>query len=397
MPTEALLRNEEDDITPPSDINEDIPENVSRAIMDGLKISGDKRIRTITDLVTRIFEPSDDDKKYRTRVAMDALEPAPKKVQHTKPQRNDYFDDDEYEYEDDRRQEHYDDGRRQRLYKAAVRKAPEPEEVELSVLDRIKFPAFLTGLLLIVVIILVLFIKSLNLGSGSGKLNVNLPELTTPTTPPVTTTVTEPTNTGYITNVPPATVADVTTTVTDETENADPDSTTTTNAGANPTIQVPDFVGKIYEEVRLSTLSQDVTFELKYEFSEDHQRGEILDQSIKPGTWITSGEVVTLTICKGNGSVTVPDYKRGPVSCYPIDDYLALLDESGIKYKAVPEVNSGYLSGYVIGTEPKAGTIIDSLAGDVVIVHFTDNSGNGSVILADGVSASAQAAEGITE
>ena len=147
-----------------------------------------------------------------------------------------------------------------------------------------------------------------------------------------------------------------------------------------------NLVGKIYDEIKTSTLAQDVTFELKYEYREDKQRGEILEQSIKEGTWITSGEVVTLTICKGDGSTVVPDYKRGPMSCYPIQEFLSILDEEGIQYKAIPEVNQGYLSGYVIGTEPKAGTVIDSLSGDVVIVHYTENSGGGSIIQSPGYS-----------
>ena len=66
-----------------------------------------------------------------------------------------------------------------------------------------------------------------------------------------------------------------------------------------------------------------------------------------------------------------------------IKEFLELLDEQGIKYKAVPEVNTGYFSGYVIGTDPKAGAELDS--SDVLIVRYTANDGNGTVIYSPGL------------
>lgn len=90
------------------------------------------------------------------------------------------------------------------------------------------------------------------------------------------------------------------------------------------------------------------------------------------------------SVSKGDGEVEVPSYKTGPVNCYKIEDFLALLDDMGISYRAIPQVNTGYHSGYAIGTEPKAGEILEG--GDVLIVHFTDNSGNGKVICSPGVS-----------
>ncbi|MCI6581150.1 MAG: PASTA domain-containing protein [Oscillospiraceae bacterium] len=374
MPTEASLRSESDDLTPPSSLNCDIPDNVSEAIINGMKVAGDERIQSINDFVTLTFRPSDED---RTKTTVNIGNIASKNAREAIQKRR------ILEAENERAERSEAAPQRQRM----IRPAPEREEYEeeIDIVEKIR-PAALTAMLLIVVVAFIFFLfKQINLGKVANRngLAANLPSFTTAaeTTVPETTTVAKENNGFYLTNVPPATLAPAT-------QATEPDGTavTTETAKEGANIQMANLVGKIYDEIKTSTLAQDVTFELKYEYREDKQRGEILEQSIKEGTWITSGEVVTLTICKGDGSTVVPDYKRGPMSCYPIQEFLSILDEEGIQYKAIPEVNQGYLSGYVIGTEPKAGTVIDSLSGDVVIVHYTENSGGGSIIQSPGYS-----------
>lgn len=374
MPTEASLRSESDDLTPPSSLNCDIPDNVSEAIINGMKVAGDERIQSINDFVTLTFRPSDED---RTKTTVNIGNIASKNAREAIQKRR------ILEAENERAERSEAAPQRQRM----IRPAPEREEYEeeINIVEKIR-PAALTAMLLIVVVAFIFFLfKQINLGKVANRngLAANLPSFTTAaeTTVPETTTAAKENNGFYLTNVPPATLAPAT-------QATEPDGTavTTETAKEGANIQMANLVGKIYDEIKTSTLAQDVTFELEYEYREDKQRGEILEQSIKEGTWITSGEVVTLTICKGDGSTVVPDYKRGPMSCYPIQEFLSILDEEGIQYKAIPEVNQGYLSGYVIGTEPKAGTVIDSLSGDVVIVHYTENSGGGSIIQSPGYS-----------
>ena len=374
MPTESILRNESDDLAPPSAFNSDIPDNVSEAIMQGMKLSGDERIQTITELVTLIFQRSDDEK---TKTTLNIGNIASKRARETQANREAQLKNTEKPervYEQD---EEYSE----RVYRRVPVRNEDDYEA-LTIFDKIKVPAVIGALALAVVIfIVILFGKFFKLNSGNN-MTTNLPVLTTP---PVTTIVTtlppdDIENGFYITNVPPATVASATEAPEETTSDENSETTVTTVQG---NIQMANLIGKQYEEVMVSTLSQDVKFELTYEFREDKPKGEILDQSIKEGTWIVSGEVVVLTISRGSGSGTVPDYKRGPKSCYPIKEFLELLDEQGIKYKAVPEVNTGYFSGYVIGTDPKAGAELDS--SDVLIVRYTANDGNGTVIYSPGL------------
>lgn len=164
-----------------------------------------------------------------------------------------------------------------------------------------------------------------------------------------------------------------------------PEEITTEIPDENANIKMVDLVGKYFEDVKLySTIVQDINLEPEYVKSEVYEKGIIIYQSISANTWLSSGDTVVVQVSKGDGEAEVPSYKTGPVNCYKIEDFLALLDEMGISYRAIPQVNTGYHSGYAIGTEPKAGEILDG--GDVLIVHFTDNSGNGKVICSPGVS-----------
>ncbi|MEG0615628.1 MAG: protein kinase, partial [Oscillospiraceae bacterium] len=59
MPTDAVSRIGNDTLCEPALINTNIPINVSRVIMEGLRLSGDMRIQTVTELVTKHFEQPD--------------------------------------------------------------------------------------------------------------------------------------------------------------------------------------------------------------------------------------------------------------------------------------------------------------------------------------------------
>lgn len=56
MPTEAMSRIGNDNLCEPAKLNPNIPPNVSKVIMAGLKLSGEVRIQTITEFVTKLFE-----------------------------------------------------------------------------------------------------------------------------------------------------------------------------------------------------------------------------------------------------------------------------------------------------------------------------------------------------
>jgi hypothetical protein len=68
-------------------------------------------------------------------------------------------------------------------------------------------------------------------------------------------------------------------------------------------------------------------------------------------------------------------------SSYKYEDYFEMLEELGIEYNPMPEVNWGYADGYVIGISVdgksvRGGDIINLEAGEVLDVRYTDNYKN---------------------
>lgn len=55
-PTDAASRISDDNLIEPAKVNPNIPRNVSKVIMNGMCMSGEIRIQTITELVTQLFE-----------------------------------------------------------------------------------------------------------------------------------------------------------------------------------------------------------------------------------------------------------------------------------------------------------------------------------------------------
>ena len=117
MPTEASLRSESDDLTPPSSLNCDIPDNVSEAIINGMKVAGDERIQSINDFVTLTFRPSDED---RTKTTVNIGNIASKNAREAIQKRR------ILEAENERAERSEASPQRQRM----IRPAPEREEYE---------------------------------------------------------------------------------------------------------------------------------------------------------------------------------------------------------------------------------------------------------------------------
>lgn len=56
-PPEAIARTNDDSMTEPAMLSRNIPQSVSKAVVSGMNLTMDDRIRTITDLVDKLFTP----------------------------------------------------------------------------------------------------------------------------------------------------------------------------------------------------------------------------------------------------------------------------------------------------------------------------------------------------
>ncbi len=311
MPTEATTRLDHDNLCPLTDINMEISENISKAIMQGMNVSIDSRISTVNDLVTALFAKSEKKEHFSSTIRIprtlvtngstssgDTSLPTPST---------------------------------ETSYEVA-------EEPQATLFDKIKFPLMIGVLLL--AIMLVLGIVLVNMFSSSDNDSDSLLQHTN----------------SYNSTDTSDNVVEVTTT--------------------QPTItyMMQNFVGKDVNDVtKDEDLKDKLNFEIEYVYSNDYEIDRIVEQSIPMGDKYTEGDTVTLKVSQGPKTVEIPDYKTGSMSCYSKDDYIKILESKGIPYELVAVVNWGYYSGYVIGTEPSAGEILDVEAGEVLTVTYTDN------------------------
>ncbi len=63
QPVDAPSRLQQDNLIPPAELNPNIPHNVSEAIMKGLCLDSEQRTQTITELVTQLFEQTDEEEQ----------------------------------------------------------------------------------------------------------------------------------------------------------------------------------------------------------------------------------------------------------------------------------------------------------------------------------------------
>ncbi len=84
MPAEAISRIGNDSLIEPSKINYNVPLNISKVIMTGLKVNGEVRIQTITELVTKLFEQPDfiDQPRNQTTTIIIPKQSVPAKPKH---------------------------------------------------------------------------------------------------------------------------------------------------------------------------------------------------------------------------------------------------------------------------------------------------------------------------
>ncbi len=322
-PTDAPSRMENDNLCAPHEMNPSIPRNVSRVIMRGMSLFSDDRIQTVTELVTQLFEHTEDPVPVPVAQPVPAEQPAYR--QHTqqnarRPAR-DYDDYDGYGRD-------YDD------YDVESRE---------SMIDRIKIPIIIgvlcTCLLLVIAIVVLSY---LDMGPFAGSNTSSLPvESNNSFTETVDNIVTEPTS---------------------ETE-----AQTETLADS----KMPDLIGKDFETKKAQLEADNwIILEAVYEYSDEYKAGLIIDQAIEPGDPFASGDTVQVTVSKGPSSVEIPDYKGKSLK-----EYEAELDALGLSEFYVTEAvtNYDYDNGEVIELNKEVGDKFDLTGTETLKIYYASN------------------------
>ena len=314
MPTEAMARVGNDSLLEPCKINPHVPANVSRVIMQAMNLSCQRRIQTITDFVTKLF----DEPSYMDKLPKGATQTIP--IQFP-------------------RQE-----------KQGSKKSSKKKKSNVGM--------FIGAGLLIVIVAIAFFVLVAMLlpenDDDSGQ-DVSLPAVTSPNP------TTEQTQTS-------TTTAPVTT------EEA---ATTTQSQPQGTMFIMPDLRGSKYTSVVESDTWKDrLEFEAVYDYSDEYERGVIFDQDIPEGTELYPVQHVKLFVSQGYATVQIPDYINEFGMRMTQEEYVVLLDELNIKYEFrdlnTPNMASGYVMGvYCPETSSGVGGDINVKDGNTLYVDIS--------------------------
>lgn len=314
-PTEAPSRMENDNLCEPYEMNPSIPRHVSRVIMRGLNLFGADRIQTVTELVTQLFEQVPEPEPKPVPVEP-VYRPRPQQVRQ--PVQPVYEDDD---YEDD--YEDYD------------------VEDRDSMIDRIKIPIIIAVLLTCVLMVIAIVVLNL-LDMGPGGTTSRPLEPTSSTTETVDNIVTEP-----------------------------PVQDTTAPTVESGDSNMPDLRGRDYETKKRQFEAEGWIFlEATYDYSSEYKKGQIISQSIEPGTSFNSGITMQVVVSKGPAKVKIPEYEGKTLK-----EYEKELDALGLRDFYVTEAvtNYKYETGEVIELNVEAGDTFDLTGDDTLKIYYASN------------------------
>lgn len=313
VPEDSAERALSDTLKSPKEINPDIPEQVSDVIMAGMELKQSDRIKTINELVGRLFEP----KTRRAEIEDDGpVQPIVARENRPLPE--------------------------QRTERRAPQRKPVQKKKKSTEKEKTNVGAII-GLSIFLAIVTCFIIAIIYFSDETRQLTQ---QTTTSTTPPPTTTISE-------------------TTPANTTEPPTESSETTTNAPVENAerILLPNFVNRFYNtlESRYSMLK----FNPTYEFNNEYAEGLVFEQDIEPNTEVTGGTEINVKVSKGPESAVLPDYIGKK-----LEDYTAELSEAGIKYDTEAEETTEVKKGYVVRCSKEIGEEILLSDEESVIVYY---------------------------
>ena len=311
-PLDAASRLTDDTLETPASLVPEIPESVSNVIMSGMELDGEKRIQTITELVTKLFEqPEIGGAAVRLSSSSTQTIMIPREALQQGQQRS-------------------SSGGRPAKKKQMSRRG-----VFIAVM------AIMLGIGMFFLLILLF-------SWGTDK-NSDVPEINQ---------ISSDTSTGSeseLTSMP------MLTEMTEKTE-----ASSESKAEENRMLYVMnDITGKNFDIIQRSENYSSLVFEPIYEYNDEYAKGLIFEQSIEKGDNYEEGTEITVKVSMGPKLVTIPDY----ISLSK-KDYFAMLGELGIKYEEKEIETSDVKEGYVVKLSKDAGETIDVEKGEVLTVFI---------------------------
>lgn len=248
MPIEAISRIGNDNLSEPALLNPNIPPNVSKVIMCGLKLSGDMRIQTVTELVTKLFEQPE---------YMDASRTATIAV----PRQSIRMAED--------------------TMKNSIKSKKKPAKFQ-----KLRIMLIVFGIMIVILTVMGLALWNWFDSGTPADSSVSGSSSLLESQMLKAESVTE------ATTAPPA-----------------PAAGDTIALDENKDYQIPNFVGKNYDTIKGSVSYQDwLVFLPKPEYNEQYEKGVIFEQSIPENEYVAKGAQIEVKVSQGSKNVVVPDY-----------------------------------------------------------------------------------------
>ena len=313
QPVDAPSRLQQDNLSPPYELNQNIPKNVSEAVMKGMCLDSQQRTQTITELVTQLFEQTEEPQEPESERVISVPEKQKKKKENKKENQN--------------------------------RDSIDMEDTgtgQESIIEKYRMP--LITAVMTICILLILAIIIIGLMNRSGTVSVNS---STETTTVAEETVTE-------NNI-----------VTESSGEAEPGTELQGDS------QMPLLVGMRYE-IKKEQLETDgwLYLEPSYQYSDDYEAGLIIWQSIEAGQPFNSGAVVKVIVSQGPSSVQIPEYAGKTLMEY--EEELDALGMSG-RYTTEAVVNYSFETGYIVEMNKQAGEIFNLSGEETLKIFYASN------------------------
>ncbi len=313
MPTEPMARIGKDSLMEPNKINPHVPVNVSKVIVQAMRLNQNQRISTVTDFVTKLFEQPEYITKHTPTQTIPIQVP----------------------------------GRASQKKKKSRKKGSSVGVIIGAVL------------LIAVVAAALMMLVSMLLPDNEP----DNPDVNNPVNPD-----------GFVSDVPA--VTDPPESTSDPITSVTPQSTEPTSQTGNIFV-MPSLVGKKLDSViNNDTWKERLEFEIIYDFSEDYDAGIIFEQDIEEGTNLYPIQKVKISVSKGFAIVSIPDFINELSINMTKDEYIAILDTLNIKYEIRYTETPFMPSGYVLGvfcpeTSSEVGGPINVAEGNTLFVDVS--------------------------
>ena len=323
-PDAANIRVENDNLYTPQELNPNIPRHVSDVIMNGMALSGNERMQTITELVTRLFDqPNIGLSKTQT------LQISREGIMETNQAYMDnmYPDDGYYNNNYNNGYDGYDD------YDDSG--DIEVSGAKTSSFDKIKVPLIIGTLVAAIVIVIgVILIKLFSDGGNNSNIRDNV---------------------------------SISSSKSESSKVEETEETTEAPKETEPINKMPSLIGKKLDDIKENFEKKyNVTLESTTAENEDYPEGVIFWQEVEIGQTVVEGSTINVKVSKGSSKASVPEYEN-----WRLEDYIALCEERGIKYQTIGEQNADVTAGNVIKVSPEPGSSVD-IKNDIISIYYAE-------------------------